>query len=143
MDIDSFLNDAGKQLKAAIGTQCAETLITGYPLKHMSDYTNVPDPLALPRVRAVLAADDLGQATPTAPVFIFHSVADELIPVAGVDKLVAKYCRAGGNVFYQRDARGEHIAYAFTGGVDAFAFLAARFAGAAIPSNCGLLPWTR
>jgi fermentation-respiration switch protein FrsA (DUF1100 family) len=142
MDLDGLLNEQGKALEAEFEHQCAETLITGYPNHHIAEYTNVPDVLAVPRVRAVLAADDLGKTTPAAPVFIFHSVADELIPVAGPDALVKKYCAAGGRIFYQRDARGEHIGYAFTGGVDAFAYLAERFAGGPVPTNCGLLPWT-
>jgi fermentation-respiration switch protein FrsA (DUF1100 family) len=142
MDLDGLLNEQGKALKAEFEHQCAETLITGYPNHHIAEYTTVPDVLAVPRVRAVLATDDLGKVTPTAPVFIFHSVADELIPVAGPDALVKKYCAAGGRIFYQRDARGEHIGYAFTGGVDAFAYLAERFAGGPVLTNCGLLPWT-
>jgi dienelactone hydrolase len=142
MGFDALLNDAGRGLRDTIGTQCAEQLIFGYPNHHMSEYTNVPDALAVPSVRSVLAADDLGQKSPTAPVFIFHSVADELIPVAGPDALVKKYCAAGARVFYQRDARGEHIGYAFTGGVDAFGYLAERFASGPVATNCGLLPWT-
>lgn len=83
--LDSVLNDKGKALKEKIGKECAETLVTGYPYQHMSDYTTVPDPLVLPSVSAVIEADRLGKATPTAPVYIYHSVADELIPIAGPD----------------------------------------------------------
>jgi hypothetical protein len=136
MAIESILNDKGRAAKAKVDHQCADELVLGHPMQRMTDLVTVPDPLAIPRIRAVIAADRLGKATPTAPLFVYHSVLDELIPVAGPDALVAKYCNEGATVFYQRDVSGEHIAYAATGGVEAFTYLAARFAGVRPPTNC-------
>lgn len=135
-DIDPLLNDRGKALKREIGTQCAETLVTGYPFQHMSDYTTVPDFLAQPDVQAVIEDNRLGKVKPAAPIYIYHSVLDELIPVAGPDALVASYCAQGARVFYRRDVLGEHVAYAFTGAPGALAYLAARFAGVPPATNC-------
>lgn len=136
VDIDGLLNERGKALKEEISTQCAEDFVLGYPNERMSDYTTVPDPLVVPRVREVMQANGLPKVIPKAPVYIYHSIADELIPVEGPDALVAKYCAAGARVFYQRDAAGEHVAYAFTGAPAAIAYLAERFAGGPVVTNC-------
>ena len=138
LDLDSLLNEEGKALKEKVGTQCANELVLGYPNRRMSELTTVPDPLVLPRVREVIAANRLGKATPRAPLFIYHSTVDQLIPVAGVDALVAKYCSDGAILHYQRDVAGEHIGYAFTGGTLAYNYLAARFAGVPAPRNCSV-----
>ncbi len=137
LEIDSLLNKKGKALKEKIGKQCAGELVTGYPNQRMSDYTTVPDVLTVPRVRKVLEANRLGKATPKAPLFIYHTVLDQLIPVAGPDALVAEYCREGATVFYQRDAAGEHVGYAVAGAPAAIAYLTARFADVPAPTNCG------
>ena len=73
---------------------------------------------------------------PTAPIYIYHSALDELIPVAGPDALAAEYCREGVRLFYQRDVAGEHVAYAFTGAPAAVAYLAERFADGPVVTNC-------
>jgi hypothetical protein len=136
MDIDAILNDAGRTLKAKIGTQCAEQLVTGYPNHHMSEYVTVEDPLVLPQSQQVLEANLLGRGTPTAPVFMYHSILDELIPVAGTGALAQQWCEHGATLFYQRDVAGEHIAYAFTGAGGALAYLTARFNDVPAPTNC-------
>ncbi|MDX6642601.1 MAG: hypothetical protein QOD76_563 [Solirubrobacteraceae bacterium] len=137
VNLDALLNDKGKALKEKIGKECAETLVTGYPYQRMSDYTTVGDPLVVPRVRAVINAVKLPKATPTAPVYIYHSVVDELIPIAGPDALVGDYCLDGARILYQRDVAGEHVAYAFTGAPAALAYLLERFQGQPAPTNCG------
>ena len=134
--LDELLNDRGKALKEEISTQCAEDFILGYPNEKMSDYTTVPDPLVVPRVREVMETNRLGQETPTAPIYMYHSIVDELIPVEGPDALFAEYCREGVPIYYQRDVAGEHIAYAFTGAPPALAYLSTRFLGGPVLSNC-------
>jgi hypothetical protein len=143
MNVDAILNDQGRALKRQIGTQCAEQLVTGYPNHHMSEYVTVPDPLTLPASQKVLKANMLGRAAPTAPVFMYHSMLDELIPIAGPDKLAEEWCAKGATLLYQRDIAGEHVAYAFTGAGAAVAYMAARFNEVPAPSNCDLPPSAR
>ncbi len=134
--IDSLLNDAGRAMVAKIGEECADDLVTGYPFQRMSQYTTVPDALAVPRVRKVARANNLGKDTPTAPLFVYHSALDELIPVRGPDEMVAEYCREGATVQYERSLLGEHVAFAVTGAPLAIDYLGDRFAGQPPPSNC-------
>lgn len=130
-----LLNDRGKQLVKRISEQCAE-LVTDYPFQRISDYTEVEDPLEVPRVRRVIAKNRLGKDTPTAPLYVWHTALDELIPVAGPDGLVDEYCREGAQVFYERSALGEHVTYAIIGAPGALQYLAERFAGRPVPTNC-------
>jgi hypothetical protein len=136
MNFDAILNEKGKAEKKTVETQCAEQLVTGYPFQKMSDLTTEKDPLNLPRIRAVVEANKLGKVTPKVPLYIYHSVADELIPVGGPDRLVTKYCQEGATVHYQRDVLGEHVAYAFAGAPQALTYLTAVFAGQPPGTNC-------
>lgn len=134
--IQGLLNDAGREMVDRIGRQCADGLITGYPFQSISQYTTVSDPLQVPRVKKVIAKNRLGRRSPTAPLYIYHSAIDELIPVRGPDALVAAYCREGVTVKYERSMLGEHVAFVATGAPAALTYLTDRFAGRPAPSNC-------
>lgn len=136
VDLDAYLNASGRAMRNKIGKECAETLVFGYPGQTMAEHTNVGDFLAVPAVRKVIEANRLGKVMPTAPLYVYHSMFDELIPVAGPDALVDLYCTKGVELIYNRDVAGEHIAYAFTGAPAAIGFLEARFNGAPMVSNC-------
>ncbi|HZE66114.1 MAG TPA: lipase family protein [Sporichthyaceae bacterium] len=135
LKLDGILNDAGKQAVADIASQCVEQFAAKYAFKKIADYSTVPDPLGLPRVRAILDANSLGRRTPAEPMHIYHATSDELLPLADVHKLVADYCRHGLAVDY-REYPGEHLWVAGSGSFDALDWIAGRFAGAAAPSTC-------
>ena len=136
MDIQSLLNPAGKAMVEDIGNQCIEDFTPNYAFRRMSEFTTVPDPLVVPRVRAMLEHNGLGRRAPRAPLFIYHSILDELNPIAPTDGLVATYCHAGVAVKYYRDPASEHISLVATGAPLAAAYLADRFAGKPAPSTC-------
>jgi hypothetical protein len=136
--IATLWNAAGRAMAASIGEQCIEQYVANFPLKKLSAYTTVANPLELPWVRAILNANRLGVRKPKAPLFIYHSVADELIPMAGVNALVARYCSEDVTVAYYQDVASEHVSLAVSGAPAAIAYLAARFSGARAPSTCGL-----
>jgi hypothetical protein len=69
-------------------------------------------------------------------MFVYHSVDDELIPVAGPDATVAKYCAAGDSVTYTRDILSEHVSLAFIGAPQALSWLTQRLTGGAVPHGC-------
>lgn len=45
---------------------------------------------------------------PQVPLFIYKAVQDEATDIVGTDDLVARYCRYGANVWYQRNTKGDH-----------------------------------
>jgi hypothetical protein len=88
-------------------------------------------------VTGVLKQVELGKVTPPAPVYLYHSRFDELIPYPGVQALAKNYCDHGGKVQFYTDFLSEHNVLAVTGAPAAVAYLGDRFAGRAAPSNCG------
>jgi hypothetical protein len=136
MDLNSILNDKGKKMVAAIGTKCITDIAAIGAFHRISEYTTVPDPLALPQMKKIIATNHLGQQRPAGPIFDFHAIFDELIPIAGDDALAAQYCAEGVMVQHYRDPASEHASLAVTGAPLAVAYLADRFAGKPAPSNC-------
>lgn len=136
MRIDAILNDAGKQMKDDIGELCAGDIISRYAFRSLSEYTTVEDPLSLQRMQRVLAINRLGQSRPTTPLYTYHAINDQLIPIKEVDELIAKYCADGVRVRYHRDPASDHNVLAGTGAPAAVAYLADRFAGKTAPSTC-------
>ena len=132
----SLWNEAGLELAAEIGTMCIDEYTTRYMFRRMSSYTTEPDIFAVPMVQRIMALNHLGRFTPRAPIFLYHAIADELIPVADVNELVDDYCREGVTVWYHQDPASDHNSLAVSGGGAAVANLSARFAGTAPPSNC-------
>ena len=84
----------------------------------------------------MLEANHLGRLTPRAPVFLYHSVWDELIPFSSAQALQADWCRSGGHVTFHADVLSEHSSLAVTGAPMAVSYLASRFAGVDVPATC-------
>jgi hypothetical protein len=134
--LTTYLTPAGKSAFATVNSQCNAQNAARFAFTNIYQYFNVSDPLSLPVPQQVLTDDTLGQHTPTAPMFIYQSVNDELIPPADVDAVVNKYCSAGATVAYQRDVLSEHVILAVTGAPDALNFLIDRFNGKPAASGC-------
>jgi hypothetical protein len=131
-----LLNDAGREMLARIGDMCVGDAVSAFPFRHLNEFTKSRDPLSEPVAVAVLEANHLGRQTPSAPVFLYHSILDELIPFPSAQALQADWCRTGGHVTLYADALSEHSSLAATGAPLAVGYMASRFAGVAVPDNC-------
>ena len=131
-----YLTDTGKTavMKAAI--LCNADLLATFANANLDDYMSVPDSIDLPQFSAVLDAVAAGQNAPVAPVYAYHEVNDELIPVAQSDALQAWYCSQGVADYYVRIASGTHVQGLLGGANAALYWLSDRFAGKAPVSNC-------
>jgi hypothetical protein len=136
--INTYTTPAGKAVLARGASQCELANVTQYAFTNMNSYLTVPltQLLALPAIKSALDGIDLGGTTPIAPMFVYHSVDDELIPIAGADATVAKYCTGGASVTYWRDTLSEHGSLAFIGAPQALSWLTQRLAGGATPHGC-------
>ncbi|MEC3953538.1 lipase family protein [Nocardia sp. CDC153] len=114
---------------------------TGTALVPFYDYLGAfgyqGDPLQHPAVQRFLAENSLGQRTPSMPIYIYHAQYDEILPNAGVDRLVDKYCGEGApSVVYERELVAEHIS-GFAGQLPgAFGWLRDRLDGVPAPEGC-------
>jgi hypothetical protein len=79
----------------------------------------------------------MGTLAPDAPVYLYHSVLDQLIPYATAVRLRADWCARGARVVFVSDVLSEHITYAVTGAPAALLYLAGRVAGRPAPTTCG------
>jgi secretory lipase len=132
----TLLNDAGRDMVARIGDMCIGEAVSTFPFRHLNEFTTSKEPLAEPVARAVLEANHLGRLIPKAPVFLYHSVWDELIPFTSAQALQADWCRGGGHVTLYPDALSEHSSLAVTGAPLAVSYLGSRFAGIDVPATC-------
>ncbi|RJQ81808.1 lipase [Pseudonocardiaceae bacterium YIM PH 21723] len=134
---DKYLTERGTALLAKSTTQCVAVNVARHAFLTMDAYLTMPlaEVVEQPDVRDALATLNLGKAAPTAPMFVYHAVHDELIPVAGPDAVVPGYCAAGTQVTYVRDQISEHGSLAVSGAPAALAFLTRRLHG--IPASAG------
>jgi hypothetical protein len=136
--IGTYATPAGKALLATGARQCETANVTKYAFTNLDKYLTVPlsQLLAKPTVKAAVTGLNLGATTPTAPLFVYHAVNDELVPIATADTTVAHYCAHGAAVTYTRDSLSEHIALAFTGAPSALSWLTTRLNGSAVAHGC-------
>lgn len=142
IDVQSLTNDKGKKALEKAADMCLGQFLTGAPdplvafaYQKMSKLVTVPDLLAVPEVKRVIAENRLGQRTPGAPMYLYQGTLDELMPLADVDALVKTYCSAGVKLSYKKVV-SDHILLAVSGFGNALSFLKDRLADKPAPSTC-------
>ncbi|MEW2525484.1 lipase family protein [Streptomyces sp. NPDC047071] len=135
LDLESYLNPLGTSLIGALRTSCvADGSVLG-AFKKISDVTT-KNPLEQPDWRQRLRESQVGTRAPDAPVYLYHALADELIPY-GVGKQVREdWCAQGARVEWHTIPLGEHVSGVITQSPLAAQWLADRFAGRPAPGNC-------
>jgi len=137
----SALTAAGRAFLKKVRTGCA-TSVFAAPFAHFNQWTTKPNFFGRADIQRIIADNELGHGVPKAPTFYYNGVQDEIIWVEPLDGLVAEYCAAGAPILYVRDHAGlEHIQGAGNFFALARAYVEARFAGAPVPSSCGVPPY--
>jgi alpha-beta hydrolase superfamily lysophospholipase len=88
----------------------------------------------------VAAASDAGPLKIGVPVLLLQGTTDTTVPKASSDALDKALCANGATVRYETYTGLGHRPVVPASASDATAWIAARFAGAAAPSNCGADP---
>ncbi|MFC7446918.1 lipase family protein [Rhodococcus daqingensis] len=103
--LDKMLTPAGRQMATAAAADCTPQNLLSFPFTDFDSHLTVPlnQVLADPLTRELLAERTLGQGVPTAPLYLYNGINDELSTIESADRLVDRYCRAGTSVTYQRD----------------------------------------
>ncbi len=134
--ITPVLNDKGRAALNSLRDGCNGNTSDGSssPTGHLADYTTVSDPFDTPGVRRLAPLLSLPQAgqSPITDVFVYHSLLDELIPIAGADAMVDAWCNDGTHVAYYRGIAGEHVSFGVIGTPLAVAYLSSRLNGAGV-----------
>ncbi|WP_280468239.1 lipase family protein [Nocardia cyriacigeorgica] len=133
--MDQVLTAEGKRLLAGAAASCTPQNLVSFPFLDFGRLLTVPmeQVLTAPLTQRLIAERTLGAMAPTAPVYLYNAVDDELSTIASADQLVDKYCAAGTPVTYRRDVVPSVVSpHAFEWGLGApaaFAWLKERAAG--------------
>ncbi|MFI5780298.1 lipase family protein [Nocardia sp. NPDC051570] len=131
-----LLNDRGRAALAENASACGSDLVPKYIGAHVDDFANVPNVLASPAFRAATGANELGAITPDSPLYLYHSITDDVIPVRGFSQLVDRYCAGGATLTAIHSPFPTHnggAAGEFLGGMN---YLSDRFAGIPPAPGC-------
>lgn len=141
LDLASYLNAKGEKLMAESQDLClvsfdgVKTLFQT-AFRNRTEWTHT-DPLAAPDWLARLDENALGRTKPSAPVYQFHGIADEMVPYGQAKDLRRAWCNAGANVHWS-PVIGEHVSAMVTEHTAATIWLQARLNGVPAVSNCWL-----
>ncbi len=110
-----YATTAGLAAIKDMGSRCLLGVVEGkkdmlfkYAFKKSTTYLKDANFLDLPEIDAIIQANNLGSRKPNAPVYVYEGTNDEIMPIADVDALVAKYCSQGITVQYNRTT-GDHV----------------------------------
>lgn len=132
LDLESYLNDAGR---AGVDTLRNSCDFSPYAGKRLSDYTTT-NPLATQLWQDTLDAQNVGGIRPSAPVLLYHSTSDEIIPYSGATTLRRQWCGQGANVTFRTYVLLGHAATAAVASPTVTSWMADRLAGRSTGGNC-------
>jgi hypothetical protein len=128
-----IFNATGVATATSIENGCVGKTSSGGsgPTGPFSQYFTTSDYASSPGVIAEAFVFDLAQPglSPIADMFVYQSQMDEVIPIAGVDKMVSQWCASGSNISYFRIPAGDHIATEADNEQTVIAYLTARYEG--------------
>lgn len=135
-DFDDFINanvypQKLQQFRAA-GDVCEIFYFTQNLFSQWTDwFAQGSAVLNAPVVVAATAKSNLltAKLVPKAPIFLYNSIGDEIIPASDSDVWYKQLCAAGASVTYHQDLLGGHITQAVVGAGDAFVWIKDRLNG--------------
>ena len=132
----TVLNAKGLAYAEKIKNQCLYELVT-HAFDSVKKYSDSPDPLREPVAQAVLKELKMGgDLAPTAPVYLWHSTLDQLIPYRVAPALRDDWCSQGTPVKLVTDRLSEHITGAFKYADPALRWLVDRYADKPVEGAC-------
>jgi hypothetical protein len=141
-NIAQYLNAYGKSAVAATQDDCVLDAVQKYPAMTHTAIEAYPDAFYAPGLQG-LFHDNSPEGiagTPTAPIYDYHAVLDELAPVANDRSMMHRLCDAGATVQHVEDLVAEHQTDADFYALRAIDFLAGRFAGKPAVNTCATIP---
>ncbi|WP_327143642.1 lipase family protein [Nocardia sp. NBC_01327] len=133
---DKYLTPAGQALIAAGDSQCMTPNVSQHAFLHMDDYLTIPFSQLFEQVQGSFADLDFGPVAPTAPLFLYNAVNDEIVRIAPTDQAVAQWCASGAHITYTRDQSSEHVSLALSATAAALSWIDDRLAGQGVPDGC-------
>ncbi|QXQ12659.1 lipase family protein [Skermania piniformis] len=103
--VAGYLTPDGQARVAETRRHCVQQNLTSNPWSRLDQLLRVPveQALADPVIARELAARGISGRSPTAPVYLYNGVNEEVAPIAATDRLADSYCRGGTPVAYRRE----------------------------------------
>ena len=121
--------------RAQIGlTECSGAVLQAFSGDHAALFA--ADPLADPKLAAILHENSAGNQRTTAPILVVQGTADATILKPLTDGFVTKACAAGDRIDYRTYDGADHGTVIVAAKSDVLAWLAARVAGDLAPDTC-------
>jgi pimeloyl-ACP methyl ester carboxylesterase len=134
------LNAAGKAFARATSEECVPTAFVPHALLRsnslFTDGRSLADHLSDAVWQAPVADLKLGQSKPRAPVFIAHSIADDVIPISSSRDVAKRWCDLGAAVQFATTPVPTHLAASNPIAISAISWLRDRVNGLPAPNNC-------
>lgn len=128
IDLLIDINDEGRRVFEEVADMTAEELIGYFPFRSLAELTTAPDPFATEAALAINEYLSLGRRLPAAPVYLYHAIHDQLVPLVEAEDLAAIYRDGGVDVTLHRSHLGEHVLFHRLGAVGVLRYLASRLA---------------
>ncbi|GHC99236.1 lipase family protein [Zhihengliuella salsuginis] len=141
VDLDSVLNDAGRQRLADASEACVVDGLAGHAFVDTSTLTSTgesfTDLVEREPFAPVLAEQRIGAGrAPAVPVLLSHSVLDDVIPYRAGRGVAERWCASGAVVSWETTVAPTHVGGYAAAVPRAMLFLEARFAGVPAFSSC-------
>lgn len=141
LDLSSYLNDRGHELAENSRDICLVS-VDGFTTLIDTAFTGIDDyvttnPLDTAAWQDRLQEARLGGTRPSAPVFQYHGVVDEIVPFGQAAELRRRWCDQGARVTWSV-LPGEHVLGLVEGVQPGLTWMSARFAGIPTLGNCWL-----
>lgn len=137
--VAQYVNESGLRMLAAAQTDCLHNAALAHPFLSAAELEAWPGSITNnPELSKVVrrASPLFREGAPTAPVLLYHAIADEFAPIGAARALAEKYCATGTPVQRTENSIGEHGTEAAAGLPAALTYLSDRFAGKPAPSTC-------
>jgi pimeloyl-ACP methyl ester carboxylesterase len=136
LPLAEFLTPRGKDVLAKVENSCVVELALTAPFTRLDDLTTRPGLIKDSRWQAKLNQNKLGGVRPTAPIYLYHGTADELIPYGTARNLKSRYCALGADLQWTPLPLAGHIGAISLWGSSALNWLGDRFTGKRTTPSC-------
>ncbi|MCD2192263.1 lipase family protein [Actinomycetospora endophytica] len=140
LHVPDVLNAAGKRFLAETRDQCVADTALRYQGTRSetltSDGRSLAQILGTEPFRSRVEEQRIGLRAPQVPMYVAHSVADDIVPFDQDAAMVRSWCSEGAKVQFAPVPVPTHVGGAVAAFPGALAFLDARFAGRPTPSTC-------
>ncbi|CAN6674025.1 hypothetical protein TRVA0_050S00342 [Trichomonascus vanleenenianus] len=116
---------------------CQIQAVYNFEYNNLFDYVTIGKEILLdPNMTEILSQQNLGNHTPTAPLYMYHGVKDEMAPFSAAEALYDKWCGEGVDIEFQISETTEHIEECILGAANAVSWLQDRMDGKPVEKGC-------